>query len=104
MPIRSPRLKFRLHMSTLKSFHPHQATLVVLDAHDALRPVRPVRFVGVEDGRVDEIGCSDVDGCCWLGLETQGAAPGHVLNREQAPICDYNHIEVAVAYKETEIT
>jgi hypothetical protein len=67
-------------MSTLISLSPHQATLIMLDAHLSLT--------------------RNIDGSDWWTLKAQLATPSHVLDGEKSSVRDNDHIVVAVGNKD----
>lgn len=82
MPIRTPRLKLRLHMPTQRRLRKHQSPLVMLQTHIPLAPiVHPTGKPTVMKIRlVLQVGKIDDDGFGRVLLETQFAVPGHVLD------------------------
>ena len=79
--VAAPRLELRLHVPTQGGLGPHQAALVMLDAHRALRVVNISESTVCEDTSVLEIRQSDDNRSGWLRLEPQFSSPGHILDR-----------------------
>ena len=79
VPVGHPGLELRLHVAGLEGLDPHEAALVVLDAHDALRAVPAGDTVLGEQGLVLEVRELDVDWGAGAGLEAEVVVPGHVL-------------------------
>lgn len=94
--VAAPRLELRLHVPTQGGLGPHQAALVVLHAHDALRVIQAAEAVGDEGRAVQQVRERDDDGGAGLLLEAHLAVPGHVLDGEQRAVGQHDHVEVAV--------
>ena len=96
MPIRQPRLELRLHVPGQERLRPHEPALVVLHAHRPLRPIEPGLPVRGEQGRVLQVRLRDDDGRRGRLLEAERAVPGHVLDGEEGPVGDDDHVQVRV--------
>lgn len=96
MTISAPGLELRLHVTRQKGLGPHEATLKVLHAHNALVAVEAVEAARHKDVLVQQVGQSDDDGRVGGALESQPAVPRHVLDREHRAVGQEVEVECAV--------
>ena len=101
MPIAASRLKLRLHVPAQICFSPHQSALKMLFSHGSLRILESWTSIGLKSRPILQVSKFYHDRGIGLRLEAQFPVPGHILDCQQGPVCQYRHVQSPICDENT---
>jgi len=95
-------LELGLHVSRQIGLRPHQASFIVLNAHETLgRSIVATQTVSSKQRLILQIGQCDVDLQCRFSLEAHHPIPGHVLDCQQSAVGQDDIVQVPVSNQDS---